>query len=453
MQLYEVFCVSTEIAKINDTQSLIMRRQTSSPISSPQTKSTTRRSAKNNRNSVSVVSGRRKKSKNELSKLPVAGQPRTYRTPSQKRSPNLLVRLVLYILRIGIMGVGIGAIAGTTLTIINPEDILATYLKASQLITSNSEKVDKKPEEKLSPIPANKTSIPVSKELTALKEKIQKIDAKYPNVKPQAWFIDLDNGAYVSYNGTQTIPAASTIKIPVLVAFFQEVDAGNIHLDQMLTMNKEEMVSGSGDMQYMQVGKKFPALEVARKMIVISDNTATEMLIKQMGGKDVLNKRFKEWGMKQTEINNILPDLEGTNKTSSEDLSKLLARIERGDLISARSRDRLITIMEGTRTRTLLPQGLEKQANIAHKTGDIGTIIGDAGIIDIPTGKRYIGAVFAERAYNDVAGRHLIQEISRTVYQHFKYYQPRPVPKAIEKQPKPQTKPEENPTNTNSSET
>ncbi|MDJ0843657.1 MAG: serine hydrolase, partial [Crocosphaera sp.] len=172
---------------------------------------------------------------------------------------------------------------------------------------------------------------------------------------------------------------------------------------------------------------------VARKMIVISDNTATEMLVKEIGGKEVLNQRFKEWGMKHTEINNILPDLEGTNKTSPEDLSKLLARIERGDLISSRSRDRLIDIMEGTRTRTLLPQGLEKQANIAHKTGDIGTIIGDAGIIDIPTGKRYIGAVFAERAYNDVAGRHLIQDISRTVYQHFKYYQPRPVPKTAKK--------------------
>ncbi|MDJ0508988.1 MAG: serine hydrolase [Crocosphaera sp.] len=403
--------------------------------SSPKAKQTTRRSANNNRNSVSVVSGRRNKSKHELSKSAVASQPRKYRNQSQKTSPNLLVKLFLYVLRIGIMGVGIGAIAGTTLTIINPQDILAAYLKASQIINSNSEKVDEKPEteEKLSPVPENQQTIPVSEELNALKEKIQKLDAKYPNVKPQAWFIDLDNGAYVSYHGTESIPAASTIKIPVLVAFFQEVDAGNIHLDQMLTMNKEEMVSGSGDMQYMQVGKKFPALEVARKMIVISDNTATEMLIKQIGGKEVLNKRFQEWGMKQTEINNILPDLEGTNKTSSEDLSKLLARIERGDLISARSRDRLITIMEGTRTRTLLPQGLEKQANIAHKTGDIGTIIGDAGIIDMPTGKRYIGAVFAERAYNDVAGRHLIQDISRTVYQHFKYYQPRPLPKAIEK--------------------
>ena len=420
-------------------------------VSYPQAKQIIHRSTKNNPNSVSIVSGRRKKSKNELSKPTVVSQPRKHRTQSQKRPPNLLIRLFLYMLRTGIMGVGIGAIAGTTLTIINPQDILAAYIKASQLIKPSPEEIKEEKPEKLTP--KSSATVPVSEELTALKEKIRKIDAKYPNVKPQAWFIDLDNGAYVTYNGTQPVPAASTIKIPVLVAFFQEVDAGNIHLDQMLTMNKEEMVSGSGDMQYMQVGKKFPALEVARKMIVISDNTATEMLINRMGGKEILNKRFKEWGMKHTEINNILPDLEGTNKTSSEDLSKLLARIERGDLISARSRDRLITIMEGTRTRTLLPQGLEKQANIAHKTGDIGTIIGDAGIIDIPTGKRYIGAIFAERAYNDIAGRHLIQDISRTVYQHFKYYQPRPVPKAVKKQVESQPQGEEKPNNNTQTET
>ncbi len=425
-----------------------------SPTSSAQPKKIARRRVNHNQKQTRLVSGGRKNSKKGLSKEKTVTQGRKPRPNPSKRSPNLLTQLFLYILRIGIMGVGIGAIAGTTLTIIKPEDILAAYTKASQLIKPSPEENQENKEEKPEKLtPKSSTTIPVSKELTALKEKIQKIDAKYPNVKPQAWFIDLDNGAYVTYNGTQTVPAASTIKIPVLVAFFQEVDAGNIQLDQMLTMTKDVIVSGSGDMQYMQVGKKFSALEVATKMIVISDNTATEMLVKQIGGKEVLNKRFKEWGMKQTEINNILPDLEGTNKTSSEDLSKLLARVERGDLISPRSRDRLIAIMEGTRTRTLLPQGLEKKANIAHKTGDIGTIIGDAGIIDMPTGKRYIGAVFAERAYNDVAGRYLIQEISRTVYQHFKHYQPRPVPKTAKKQVESQPQPEEKPSENNQTET
>ncbi len=207
-------------------------------------------------------------------------------------------------------------------------------------------------------------------------------------------------------------------------------------------MTKDMIAGGSGDMQYQQEGKKFTALETAEKMIIISDNTATNMLIKRLGGKEKLNQRFKEWGLQATAINNWLPDLEGTNTTTPKDLSHLLSRVEQGELLTRRSRDRLFEIMQQTKTRTLLPQGLEAEANIAHKTGDIGTVLGDAGIIDMPTGKRYIGAVFVKRPHNDVNARILIQNISKTAYQHFKWYQPRP---AIQIAPAPSVSPNPSP--------
>ncbi|MEM8778976.1 MAG: serine hydrolase [Cyanobacteria bacterium P01_G01_bin.49] len=411
--------------------------------SATKTKPVSRRKIKRNNSNrrFTPVSGVKESTRKSKTKELSVNTTRKFRQSTQKPPQNPFVSLGLTILRFGIAGVGIGVIAGTTLTVWNPKNFLAAAFKLGDVTSDVNSEQEILPLRMPDLIPAKNNNIPTTEELTALKEKLQTVEAKYPKIKPQAWFIDLDNGAYVSLNGDTPIPAASTIKIPVLVAFFEEVDAGNIYLDQMLTMDEEVIVSGSGDMQYMQVGQKFTALEVATKMIIISDNTATEMLIRQIGGKEVLNERFEKWGLTQTVLNNPLPDLEGTNKTSSEDLSKLLARVERGDLISPKSRDRLLAIMEQTRTRTLLPQGLEEQANIAHKTGDIGTIIGDAGIIDMPTGKRYIGAVFAERAYDDPAGRSLIQEFSRTVYQHFKYYQPRPLPEPIENKPQPQPEP------------
>ena len=118
--------------------------------------------------------------------------------------------------------------------------------------------------------------------------------------------------------------AASTIKIPILVAFFEDVDAGKIALDEMLTMKPELIATGSGNMQYQEPGKQFTALETATKMIIISDNTATNMLIERMGGSEALNARFKEWGMENTLISNSLPDLEGTNTTTPKDLASLL---------------------------------------------------------------------------------------------------------------------------------
>jgi beta-lactamase class A len=221
------------------------------------------------------------------------------------------------------------------------------------------------------------------------------------------------------------------------------VDAGKIRLDETLVASKDVIASGSGDMQYLGVNKTYTALETATKMNIISDNTATNMLIKRMGGKEALNQRFQAWGLTSTVINNPLPDLEGTNTTSPRDLVTILGKINQGELLSLRSRDRLLDIMQETRTRTLLPQGIEKSADIAHKTGDIGSMLGDAGIVDMPNGKRYLGAVMVKRPHNDSNARTLIQQMSRTAYQHFKWYQVKPA--APKPQPTTQSSPSPSP--------
>jgi beta-lactamase class A len=172
----------------------------------------------------------------------------------------------------------------------------------------------------------------------------------------------------------------------------------------------------------------FSALETATKMIVISDNTATNMLIKRLGGKELLNQRFQQWGLANTKINNLLPDLEGTNTTTPKDLAVILGFVNQGDILSLRSRDRVLEIMRQTKTRTLLPQGLGEGASIAHKTGDIGTVLGDAGVIDMPNGKRYLASVLVTRPHNDIRGRTLIQEISRTIYNYLETHPDQPLP-------------------------
>jgi beta-lactamase class A len=115
--------------------------------------------------------------------------------------------------------------------------------------------------------------------------------------------------------------------------------------------------------------------------------------------------------------------------TSSKDLATVLLKVNQGELISLKSRDRLLGIMQETKTRTLLPPGLEPGAIISHKTGDIGTVLGDAGIIDMPSGKRYIQVIIAKRPYNDIAARTLIQDMSRATYQHLKATESMPASK------------------------
>ncbi|BAQ65356.1 serine hydrolase [Geminocystis sp. NIES-3709] len=357
---------------------------------------------------------------------------------SENKSNDSLGNVILSnVFRLAIIGVGMGTIFGSILANIDltkplfPDvnlpfiDSLLTKITQNKLeVPTNTIESQRKneSEEKTN----NNESLTFTQELGDLKNKFIQLKTKYPNLEPGAFFVDLDNGSFVNFNGTTTFSAASTIKIPILVAFFQDVDAGKIYLDEQLATSAKNIGSGSGGMQYQPIGTKYTAIHTATEMIINSDNTATNMIIERLGGKDELNKRFKEWGLDVTLINNSLPDLEGTNTTSPKDLAITLAKVNQGELISLRSRDRLLDIMRQTRTRTLLPQGIEKDATIAHKTGDIGTILGDAGIVDIPTGKRYIGGVLVKRPYNDYSARTLIQEISRTAYQHFKWYQPRP---------------------------
>ena len=336
---------------------------------------------------------------------------------SSNSSPQGINQLFWYVIRLLILGVGVGTIAGTVLSNLDYTKLLITKVDREEIQPKKRENIPEETQKKPLPPP-----LVLTKELTSLKDKLRVVAAKYPKLQPGIFLVDLDNGAYADIEADTAFSAASTIKIPVLVAFFENVDAGKIHLDEKLTMTKETIGKGSGSMQYQKIGTKFSALETATKTIVISDNTGTNMLIDRLGGAEALNKRFQDWGLKSTVIRNPLPDLKGTNTTSPKDLAYLLARVERGELLSLRSRDRLLGIMRRTRTKTLLPRGLERGAIIAHKTGDIGSVLGDAGVIDMPSGKRYIAAVIVKRPHNDYTTRTLIQQMSRTAYQHFKWY-------------------------------
>jgi beta-lactamase class A len=168
-------------------------------------------------------------------------------------------------------------------------------------------------------------ALQLNQELATLKTQVQVLTMENPSLTAGVFLVDLDSGSYLNVNGDTTFASASTIKVPILVAFFQAVDEGKVRLDQMLTLRAEDIVGGSGEMQDQPPGTKYSALEVAKKMIVVSDNTATNMMIELLGGAEVLNQKFATWGLRATVIRNKLPDLEGTNTTSPKDLINIIA--------------------------------------------------------------------------------------------------------------------------------
>jgi beta-lactamase class A len=267
--------------------------------------------------------------------------------------------------------------------------------------------------------------VPLHSPMKALEPQIKALMSRYSFLTTGMFFLDLDTGNYLDIGGDRAFPAASTIKLPILIAFFQDLDAGKVTLNETLTMRGDLVTNGSGVMQYQRVGKKYSALETITKMVTISDNTATNMIIDRLGGAAKLNQRFRSWGLQDTVIRRLLADLRGTNTTSSQDMARVLALVVNNKLLSPTSREKALDILYRTVTNTLLPAGLGKGAVIANKTGDIGFLIGDAGFVTMPSGKRYLAAIFVRRPYKDSRGRDFIRQVSRLVYDYLN--QPNPV--------------------------
>lgn len=336
-----------------------------------------------------------------LSSLPRPAAPSTPSTTPPR--PNLF----LMTFRFGVSVVALAAIVGTVLSVLQPKE-LSLETTASQAIAPET----------------TTPNLPPERPLTNLQQQVQQLVSRQPNLTAGLYFFNLDSGASLNVGGDEVFPAASTIKFPILVAFFKAVDEGRVTLHERLTMRPDLIAPEAGTLQYQKPNSQYPALEVADLMITISDNTATNMIIDRLGGAAVLNQQFQEWGLENTVINNLLPDMKGTNTTSPRDLATLMLKIGQGEIVSPRSRDRLLDIMRRTVTNTLLPAGLGKGATIAHKTGDIGIVVGDAGMVDMPNGQRYVAAMMVKRPYNDPRGSELIRQVSRMTYQAFEKMPP-----------------------------
>ena len=251
---------------------------------------------------------------------------------------------------------------------------------------------------------------------------------KSPDLDVSCFFFSLDNKIYAEIKSETELPAASSIKVPILIVLLTMLDRGEILWDEKLTLTEETIGSGAGWMAYQKIGEEFPVFEVATEMIRVSDNTATNLLIKRLGGITIVNKKFKEIGLRNTKINNFLPDLGGTNLTSTKDLSFAMAQVDSGYLLEVTSRDIFREIMQKSKTNTLIPSGilrglgkenknsdydLSLKGYLVHnKTGDIGISYSDTAIIKTPNNTRAFASFIVKGPFNDQRSPELIRNLS-----------------------------------------
>lgn len=254
--------------------------------------------------------------------------------------------------------------------------------------------------------------------MTLLETRLHQLNEKYKLIHPSVYVWEYENGKFADINADELFPTASIIKIPVLIEMFRSIEEGQFKLYDKMVMEEAYRTSGSGSLQYKAENSIFSMDSLARHMIEESDNTSTNMIMAKIGGKHSVNRAIKNWGLEKTYIQNWLPDLGGENVSTAREMSTILYNINNETLLNINSRENIIDYMSHVKNNRLIAAGLPHNAQFIHKTGDIGKMLGDAGIVYAPNGQRYIVTIFAKRPYNHHQGKDYITEASKIIYDY-----------------------------------
>lgn len=245
-------------------------------------------------------------------------------------------------------------------------------------------------------------------------------------------FHHLGTGATFAVNDRERFHAASTMKVPVMMAFFEAVDRGALRLDEPIEVHNElqSIMDGSvyaldpeedGDPDlYQAVGQSRPLEELIRRMIVRSSNLATNLLIERIGASTVMDlmRRIEAYDIQ------VLRGVEDqkaydagmNNVTTANDLRIALEAIVDGATFSQASSERMVDILEAQEFNEKIPAGLPPGTPVAHKTGDITGIHHDAAIVFPPGERPYILVVLTAGFQDEKEADRVIAEISRAVW-------------------------------------
>lgn len=252
----------------------------------------------------------------------------------------------------------------------------------------------------------------LTQELTALMN-------NYTTIDPAIYVWDYETQNYIDINASKSYATASIIKIPVLIDVFKSIEAGQFSLEDKMPLTEYYRTEGSGSLQFKAHNSEYTIDELANRMITESDNSATNMLMSKVGSMTDVNQSIRDWGLKDTRVQTWLPDLTGTNRTTARDMATMLYNIDANeDFLSAESRGKMLNYMGHVHNNRLIQAGLGPGAVFLHKTGDIGKMLGDAGIVIAPNGKKYIVVILANRPHNSVAGKDFIVNASQIIYNY-----------------------------------
>ena len=248
----------------------------------------------------------------------------------------------------------------------------------------------------------------------------------------------LGTGEEIRVNADVQTGTASTIKVPILIELFRQVEFGKHSLLDRMTVGT--MTPGSGILRDLTSGIQLSIRDVAVLMIVVSDNTATNMLIDLLG-LDRINQTMAQAGFPGTRLVNRLdfpkigPDVKNLAVTTPGELAGIMEELAKGTILSRESCRQIIEIMQMQHHRDLTPRYLpfnpyaeelgipDNGLRIANKTGGWTSFRADMALIEWPGTQYSIGIVTEAdpdtRFWSENNGDKTIGRISRLIFEYW----------------------------------
>jgi beta-lactamase class A len=246
-----------------------------------------------------------------------------------------------------------------------------------------------------------------------------------------------ETGEEITINADETMDTMSVIKIPLMAEVFRQIDAGKFALSDRVTLKESDKRPGTGVIRSLDAGAILTIKDLITLMIIVSDNSATDMLFEKVGGIEPVNKLMQSYALNTIKATGpsdnwfkalrAEPDTwkfhtEGKTPyglSSAKDMGRLLEKISKGECVSKQASDQMLQIMRGQVYSSRLPKYVTG-FRVPHKTGDFLPYIGnDVGILE-SANRHIIISVFTAR-HNGI-GPNLEDAIARIAEQVANYF-------------------------------
>ena len=244
----------------------------------------------------------------------------------------------------------------------------------------------------------------------------------------------IPTGKSFEHRSDEPMPTASLIKLAVMVEAYQQAHDGKLDLEQKVSLREEDKVPGSGILTtHFSEGLQMPLQDAIRLMIAYSDNTATNLVVDQIGVGSVA-ERMESLGYPDTKLHakvfrrdtSVFPERSqqfGLGSTTAAEMVGLLERLHKQELVSEQASQEMLEHLRHCEDNNKLARFLPAEASLAHKTGSVSDVRTDAGIMTTPAGPILICVLTRnnkDRSWGEQNAAELLAgEIARDVYRHY----------------------------------